>query len=109
MAWEPGLDVHEWQSEWASLEDDIADSPEAALPSVHELITRMLRERKVLDESLVGLEGADPDWARTWEAGRDLVARLEDPGLEVDRQDVVDQIEEYRALIEALFAERAAP
>ena len=21
MTWEPGLDVHEWESEWASLED----------------------------------------------------------------------------------------
>ena len=109
MASEPGLDVHEWQSEWASLEDDFADSPETALPAVHELITRMLRERQVLDESLVALEGVDPDFVRTWEAGGDLVARLDDPDMEVERQDVVDQIEEYRGLFEALLEERAPP
>ena len=109
MASEPGLDVHEWQSEWASLEDDLADSPETALPQVHELIGRMLRERRILDESFVSVEGADPDWVRTWEAGRDLVARLENPELEVERQDVLDQIEEYRELFEALLAERAPP
>ena len=109
MASEPGLDVHEWESEWASLEDDIADSPETALPYVHELITRVLKERRVLDDALVVSEGAEPDWARTWEAGRDLVARLDDPGLDVERQDVLDQVDEYRALLETLRAERASP
>ncbi len=109
MASEPGLDVHEWESEWASLEDDIADSPETALPYVHELITRVLKERRVIDDALVVSEGAEPDWARTWEAGRDLVARLADPGLDVERQDVLDQVDEYRALLETLRAERASP
>ena len=109
MASEPGLDVHEWQSEWASLEDDLTDSPETALPQVHELITRMLTQRQILDESFVAREGADPDFVRTWEAGRDLVARLDDPELQVERQDVLDQIEEYRGLFEAVIEERAAP
>jgi hypothetical protein len=108
MASEPGLDAHEWRSEWASLEDDIADSPETALPYVHELITRMLTERAML-HGLVALEGADPEWIRTWEAGRDLVARLQDPNVEVDRQDVLDQIEESRAVFETLLTERAPP
>ena len=109
MSWEPGLDVHQWESEWASLEDDIADSPETALPLVHELVTRMLKERRILDENLVVAEGADPDWFRTWEAGKELVALLDDLDTDVDHQDLVDQIEEYRALFEALVAERAAP
>lgn len=109
MAWEPGLDVHQWESEWASLEDDLADSPETALSLVHELITRMLKERRILDDNLVVAEGADPEWFRTWEAGKELVALLEDPEADVDSQDVVDQIEEYRGLFEALVAERASP
>jgi hypothetical protein len=109
MSWEPGLDVHEWESEWASLEDDIADSPETALPVVPELITRMLKERGVLDESLVVAEGADPEWIRAWQAGKELVALVEDPGADVDRQDILDQLDEYRALFEALIEERAAP
>jgi hypothetical protein len=86
----------------------IADSPETALPYVHELITRMLTERAVLD-GVVALEGTDPDWVRTWEAGRDLVARLEDPSVEVDRQAVLDQIEDFRAVFDTLLAERAPP
>lgn len=109
MTWEPGLDVHEWESEWASLEDDIADSPETALPIVHELITRMLTERGILDENLVVAEGADPDWFRTWEAGKELVVLLDSTDADVDRQDILDQLEEYRALFDALIAERPAP
>ena len=109
MASEPGLDRHEWESEWASLEDDIADAPVAAVRHAHELITRMLTERAVLDESLVALEGADPEWVSSWTAGRDLVRRLEDPTYDVYVQDVVDQIEEYRGVFKTLLDERAAP
>jgi hypothetical protein len=109
VTWEPGLDVHEWESEWASLEDDIADSPETALPIVHELITRMLQERGILDESLVVAEGADPDWFRTWEAGKELTVLLDSSDVDIDRQDILDQLEEYRTLFEALIAERPAP
>jgi hypothetical protein len=109
VSWEPGLDIHEWESEWASLEDDMADSPETALPVVHELISRMLVERNVLDENLVVAEGADPDWFRTWEAGRELVAVVDDPGVDVDPQDIVDQLDEYRDLFQALVQERASP
>jgi hypothetical protein len=69
----------------------------------------MLRERGILDENLVVAEGADPDWYRTWEAGRDLVAVIDDPGVEVDRQDILDQLDEDRDLFEALIRERAAP
>jgi hypothetical protein len=106
---EPGLDIHEWESEWASLEDDITDSPETALPYLHELVTRMLKERGILDESLVVTEGADPEWVRTWETGAELVRMLDDPEVEVERQDLVDQIETYRELFEAILASRAAP
>jgi hypothetical protein len=106
---EPGLDVHEWESEWASLDDDIADSPETALPYIHELITRMLKERRILDDSLAVTEGADPDWVRTWQAGADLVKKVDDPGLDVEREDIVEQIENYRELFETLLAERAPP
>jgi hypothetical protein len=37
---------------------------------------------------------------RTWEAGRDLVLRTEDPAPEVEPQEVLDQIEDYRTLFE---------
>jgi hypothetical protein len=66
-------------------------------------------ERGILDGSLAATEGADPDYARTWQAGADLVAAIEDPGVDVEREDVVEAIENYRELFESLVAERAPP
>jgi hypothetical protein len=109
VAREPGLDIHEWESEWASLEDDAADSPESGLLVIHELITRMLKERGILDDNSVVVEGIAPDWSRTWEAGRELVALVDDPGVEVDEPDILDQLDEYRDLFEVLIEQRAAP
>jgi hypothetical protein len=105
---EPGLDRHEWESEWASLEEDLADSPIQGLRYVHELIGRMLIERGVLSRDLVATEGADPELLRPWEAGGELVRRLDD-GLDVDQGDVAEAIENYRILFETLLVERAPP
>ena len=106
---EPGLDIHEWESEWASLEDDIGDSPETALPYAHELLTRMLKERRILDENFVVTEGTDPEWVKTWQAGDELVRMLDDPGADVACEDIVEQIENHRELFETLLVDRASP
>jgi hypothetical protein len=102
---EPGLDRHEWESEWASLEEDLPDAPREALPYVHELITRMLSERNVLDGSLVAREGADPDLIKPWEAGRELLRRL-DAAEDIEDDDIREAIENYRELFETLLTER---
>jgi hypothetical protein len=38
---EPGLDRHEWESEWATLEEELADSPADVLPELDDLVARM--------------------------------------------------------------------
>jgi hypothetical protein len=105
---EPGLDRHEWESQWASLEEDFDADPADSLRAVHELMSRMLRERGVLDDSSVAREGADPDLLRPWEAARDLVLRL-DAELDVEETDIREALDNYRELFDALLAERSAP
>ena len=105
---EPGLDLHDWESEWQQLEPLVRDSPAEALPELHALIERMLVEREILDETLVGTEGADPEIVRTYETGKEIVERL-DRGLEVGPSDIGNVIQEYRGLFEYLTAERATP
>ena len=39
---EPGLDRHEWESRWASLEEDLEDSPRDVQPELDELVNEML-------------------------------------------------------------------
>jgi hypothetical protein len=105
---EPGLDQHEWESEWAALEEDLADAPFEALPDLHDLLERMLIERGVVDRSLVAAEGADPELVRPWQAGGELVRQIAG-GEDVDPGDVAQAIENYRELFQTLLAERRPP
>ena len=45
MSSEPGLDRHEWSTEFAQVEEDMRDDPFGALPTLTELVQRMLVER----------------------------------------------------------------
>ncbi|HET7854938.1 MAG TPA: hypothetical protein VFL41_00625 [Gaiellaceae bacterium] len=105
---EPGLDLHDWESEWQQLEPLVRDSPAEALPELHDLIVRMLKEREILDEELVATEGADPELLAEYVAGKDVVDRLE-RGEDVDPGDVASVVGGYRSLFEFLTSERAAP
>jgi hypothetical protein len=104
---EPGLDRHEWESEWASLEEGFTDDPAGSLRFVHELIGRMLKERAILDDESVAKEGADPELMRPYEAGAELVRKL-DEELDVDEVDLRDALENYRDLFQRLVSERTA-
>ena len=42
---EPGLDKHEWETEWQGLEPLLADSPAEALPEVDDLVARLMEAR----------------------------------------------------------------
>ena len=45
MTLEPGLDRHEWSTEFAQIEEDMRDDPFDALPVLTELVERMLLAR----------------------------------------------------------------
>ena len=61
---EPGLDRHDWESQWASLEDDLRDDPRSALPELDRLVTQMLNEA-----------GFDPDGPPA-DDGSEILAEL---------------------------------
>ena len=42
---EPGLDEHEWITEWEQLSPFLEESPVEAIPEVHRLITEMMEAR----------------------------------------------------------------
>jgi hypothetical protein len=104
---EPGLDRHDWEGEWQQLEPLVRDSPAEALPELHDLIERMLREHGLLSEDLVATEGADPELLAEYVTGSDVVARLE-RGDTCDAGEIASVIGGYRSLFEDLTAARAA-
>jgi hypothetical protein len=99
---EPGLDQHEWQTQWEALEPELADAPAEALPELARLVDEMLEERGYE-------EGADPEIDGELELGREVVVRLEAGEVDVDAGDVGAAVRAYRSVFSALINERRAP
>jgi hypothetical protein len=106
---EPGLDRHEWETEWAELEPLVVDSPIDALPEVDDLIARMLDEAGYPTETSdrVDDEGIDPEMLASFRAAHEIAEQI-DEGEEIDPGDVGQAIGLYREIYEHLLAEERA-
>ena len=105
---EPGLDMHEWESQWQQLEEDLESSPAEALPEVDRLIREMLEARGYELEDPVVREGDERDIVAEYLAAREIT-RAVDRGADVENEDIQEAVEHYRALHDYLIEERPAP
>ena len=105
---EPGLDRHEWETEWQALEPLVVDSPAEALPELDDLIARMMVERGYPIGDEVAIEGSAPEVVAEFREAR-RIARAVDAGEAVDPGDVGAAVTGYRNLYEFLLDERRAP
>lgn len=101
MTLDPGLDRHEWETEFAQIEEGMRDDPFDALPALTELVERMLTARgyelaAAFDEDGIVHEFVD---AQGVAAQREQA----DPG------DVADALGKLVALYRFLDDERRAP
>ncbi len=71
---DPGLDLHEWETRWAELEEALAEDPAGALPDACDLVEETLGLEYVNDELEVSFQSAR-DTADAIERGEDV-----DPG-----------------------------
>lgn len=101
---EPGLDLHEWESAWASVEEDLESDPAAALSQLADIVERMLVERGYHLDDPVARAGADPEIVTTYRAARETTERAELG--EASRADVGTAIDDLRAVFETVTAER---
>jgi hypothetical protein len=105
---EPGVDRHEWETEWEGLEPLVVDAPAEALPEVDRLIERMLAERGYPTTEEEAHDAAEPEVvAEFLEARR--ITTLVDAGETVDPGDIGAAITAYRSLYELLLAEYGTP
>jgi hypothetical protein len=100
---EPGLDLHEWQSMWASVEQDLADDPDAALSQLADIAERMLRARGYDLDDPVQLEGDEPEVVVTYRSARETAERAELGA--ASRADVESAIEDLRAVYDTFATE----
>jgi hypothetical protein len=99
---EPGLDRHEWETEWQGLEPLIADSPSEALPEVNGLVERMLVERGYPIDEEHEFEAPEPEVLKEFLEAR-RVARLLDAGEAVDPGDIGAAVAAYRNVYDYLL------
>jgi hypothetical protein len=94
---EPGLDKHEWETEWQGLEPLIADSPAEALPEVDELVARMMEARGFPLAESEAQHTAEPETIREFAEAR-RITRLVEAGEQVDPGDIGLAVGAYRNL-----------
>jgi hypothetical protein len=101
---EPGLDLHEWESQWASVAEEQDGDTSAALSQYAEIVEHMLVARGYNVADPVETAGDDPEIVRTYAAAREVVERA--GADDASRADIGDAIEDLRALFETLTAAR---
>ncbi|MDQ3067665.1 MAG: hypothetical protein M3R12_11030 [Actinomycetota bacterium] len=87
---EPGLDLHEWETRWSQLEEDLAEDPRGAISAACDLV----------DETL-DLDGQDDDLGNAYRSAREVADRVE-RGDEVDAGDVGMAVENLRLIRNAV-------
>ena len=104
---EPGLDRHEWETEWQALEPLVADSPAEALPELDGLIERMIVAHglPISDDEIE--EPPEPDLLAEFLEARRITA-LVDGGEAVDPGDVGAAVAGYRNVYERLIESHPA-
>jgi hypothetical protein len=108
MTLEPGLDRHEWESEFASLEEDLTDDPYGALPQFADLVERMLTERGYDLADTVARAGEEREVVADYLSARETSDRIERDE-NVDPGDVATAINNLREVFDFLLVERETP
>lgn len=87
---EPGLDLHEWETRWAELEEALAEDPAGALPEACDLIAAAL-----------DVDWADDELAAAYTAAREVADAIE-RGSDVDPGDLGGAVDNLRRVRESV-------
>ena len=106
--YDPGVDRHEWESEWQALEDDLRDEPAGALPELDRLVGRMLEESGYDLTDPVAAEGQEREVVAEYLAAHELVDAAERDSDELSPGDVAAAVNGLRAVFDHIVTTRAA-
>ena len=106
--YDPGLDRHEWESEWQALEDDVREDPADALSELDGLVSRMLEESGYDLTDPVMREGDEREVVAEYLAAHEIAQAAELDSADLSPGDVAAAINGYRAVFDHLVTARAA-
>ena len=99
---EPGLDAHEWTTEYDALEEDMRDDPSGALSELDDLVARMMTARGHALAEREGEEAPEHETTREFANAR-AITRQVDAGEDVDPGDIAYAVNAYRELYASLL------
>jgi hypothetical protein len=99
---EPGVDEHQWITEWEAIDPLLTESPTEALSEADDLIARMMEARGFATSIRDGEELTEPEATLSFVEAR-RVARQIDAGESYDPGDVAVAVETYRELYQELL------
>ena len=105
--YDPGLERHEWESEWEALDEDVRTDPAHALPELDRLVARMLGESGYELTDPVAREGDEREIVAEYLAAHEINDAVERDSDEVSPGDVAAAVSGYRAVFDHLVATRA--
>ena len=105
---EPGLDLHEWETQWQDLEPLVEESPLEALPELDRLVEGLLEARGYAPNDPVAAQGDEPEILANFRSAREI-ARLWDSGADISPGEVAQAIEDYRNVYASVIEQRASP
>ncbi|HKC77467.1 MAG TPA: hypothetical protein VKB70_03680, partial [Gaiellaceae bacterium] len=106
--YEPGLDRHDWESEWEALDDGLRTDPADALPELDRLVARMLEEAGYDLTDPVVRDGDEREIVAEFLAAREILDAAERGSDELSPGDVASAINGYRAVFEHVLTTRAS-
>ena len=106
--WEPGLDRHEWESQFQQLEEELETAPREALPELRDLIEQMLAESGYDVNDPVAREGEEREVVAEFQAASDVARRVEAGEDDVGHGDVAAAINGLREIFAYIVSERDA-
>ena len=104
---EPGLNRHEWESEMASLEEDLRDDPGGALSELDDLVGRMLAQTGYDVADPVVREGEEREIVAEYLAAREIKEAYERGSGELSPGDIAAAVNGYRAIFDYLASNRS--
>ena len=105
---EPGLDLHEWETQWQELEPLVEESPLEALAELDRLVEELLEARGYAPNDPVAAEGDEPEILANFRSAHEIT-RLWDSGADISPGEVAQAIEDYRSVFESVIEQRASP
>jgi hypothetical protein len=101
---DPGIDQHDFATEWASLWEDAHEDPREALPGLEDLVRRLLeRHGYAADPDDPAARGEEREILATYWAAREIADAVR-TGHDIDPGDIAQAIVDLREVYETLIA-----